>query len=149
PNTALLIIAAIASPLIIIGFIGILAAIAIPAYQDYTQRAQVGEAFGAASGPKVALAEFAQANNARFPNADELTQLGLGDVLISQYSTITVEPNTGIVLVTMKVAGEAGGDIAQRRIEFAPRITDRFQFICRSEIEQKFLPKTCEGDARL
>lgn len=46
--------------MIVVAIIGILAAIAIPAYQDYTIRSQVSEGLSLASGSKVAVAEFFQ-----------------------------------------------------------------------------------------
>ena len=45
--------------MIVVAIIGILAAVAIPAYQDYTVRARVAEAMSLASGAKVAVAENA------------------------------------------------------------------------------------------
>src|SRR3569623_2971558 len=44
--------------MIVIAIIGILAAIAIPAYQDYVIRSQVSEALSLADGSKTAVAEF-------------------------------------------------------------------------------------------
>jgi len=55
PNTTGVIILACVVPLLAI--VGILAAIAIPAYQDYTIRAQVSEGLNLAAGPKAAVAE--------------------------------------------------------------------------------------------
>jgi type IV pilus assembly protein PilA len=48
--------------MIVVAIIGILAAVALPAYQDYTVRAKVSEIVLAASSAKVAVAEAAQAN---------------------------------------------------------------------------------------
>ena len=52
--------------MIVIAIIGILAAIAIPAYQDYVIRSQVSEGLSLADGSKTAIAEFIN-NTGRFP----------------------------------------------------------------------------------
>ena len=44
--------------MIVVAIIGILAAVAIPAYQDYTVRARISEAINIASGPKTAVSEY-------------------------------------------------------------------------------------------
>ena len=46
--------------MIVVAIIGILAAVALPAYQDYTLRAKVSEVVLAVSAPKTSIAEFAQ-----------------------------------------------------------------------------------------
>ena len=48
--------------MIVVAIIGILAAVALPAYQDYTIRAKVSELILAASGFKTSIAETAQSN---------------------------------------------------------------------------------------
>lgn len=53
--------------MIVVAIIGILAAIAIPAYQNYTKRAHVTEGLNLAGGAKAAVAEFYSSNN-RFPD---------------------------------------------------------------------------------
>ena len=55
--------------MIVIAIIGILAAIAIPAYQDYLVRTQVSEGFSLASGSKTAVGEF-YSNNGFFPTSN-------------------------------------------------------------------------------
>jgi type IV pilus assembly protein PilA len=54
--------------MIVVAIIGILAAIAIPAYQDYTIRAQVTEGLNLAGAVKAAVAEY-YANNGTWPTA--------------------------------------------------------------------------------
>jgi len=53
--------------MIVVAIIGILAAVAIPSYQDYTARAQVTEAMSLTSGMKTALAEW-YADRGGFPS---------------------------------------------------------------------------------
>ena len=50
--------------MIVVAIIGILAAVALPAYQDYTIRAKVSELVLAASGLKTTVTEAAQSNGA-------------------------------------------------------------------------------------
>src|SRR5690554_5516266 len=52
--------------MIVVAIIGILAAIALPAYQDYTKRTHVSEGLTLAGGAKAAVTEFYSTNN-RFP----------------------------------------------------------------------------------
>jgi type IV pilus assembly protein PilA len=61
--------------MIVVAIIGILAAIAIPAYQDYTVRAQVTEGLNPADGWKTAVAEF-YANRGSWPTTAQLTAAG-------------------------------------------------------------------------
>src|SRR5258708_18694202 len=61
--------------MIVVAIIGILAAIAIPAYQNYTVRAQVTEGLNLADGWKTAVAEF-YSNNGTWPTTVQLTAAG-------------------------------------------------------------------------
>ena len=57
--------------MIVVAIIGILAAVALPAYQDYTVRAKMSEPMIAASACKNSVSEFLQANNAFPADADQ------------------------------------------------------------------------------
>ena len=137
--------------MIVVAIIGILAAIAIPAYQDYTQRAQIGEAFTVVSGPNTAIAEFAQTNGS-YPAAADITDLTL-DVAAdagNYASSVTVTPATGMITVVMKGAGDVGAKIAGKTVQFCPpanlaNVTGAFTWTCSSDADQKFLPKACDG----
>ena len=61
--------------MIVIAIIGILAAIAIPAYQNYTIRAQVTEGLTLADGWKTAIAEY-YASTGNWPTTANLTSAG-------------------------------------------------------------------------
>jgi len=87
--------------MIVVAIIGILAAIAIPAYQDYTIRAQVTEGATLAGNVKAAMADF-YAQNGTWPT--QMTGVAAGSlnftgVVSGQYvSTITTAGN-GIISI--------------------------------------------------
>jgi len=59
--------------MIVVAIIGILAAIAIPAYSDYTERAKVSELVTIASACKASVSEYYQAQGIFPPNNDSAT----------------------------------------------------------------------------
>ena len=86
--------------MIVVAIIGILAAIAIPAYQDYTIRAQVSEGLSLSSGAKTAVAEFYQDQGA-WPTDNNEAGLSLSSEIIGKYvSDVGVGNADGIVTVT-------------------------------------------------
>ena len=133
--------------MIVVALIGILAAIAIPAYQNYTQRAQMSEAFVLSDGLKTAITEFAQ-SNVVYPAASDITALGLSAT--GKYSSVAVTASTGVITVTMATAGTVGADIAGETVTFTPpadltAVGGAFTWTCTSTTTQKFLPKNCVG----
>ena len=97
--------------MIVIAIIGILAAIAIPAYQDYTVRAKVTELISVADAAKTGVSEAwtsdgltGVTNFATSFNADPANQAN-----VSKYvASVAIDPATGEITVTSSSAGGAG-----------------------------------------
>ena len=83
--------------MIVVAIIGILAAIAIPAYQDYTIRSQVTEGLNLAGSLKAAVSERF-ANNGAWPTT--LTQLG-----VLAADGVTETPPSGKYVSAVNMAG--------------------------------------------
>jgi type IV pilus assembly protein PilA len=83
--------------MIVVAIIGILAAIAIPAYQNYTIRSQVTEGLSLAAGWKTAMSEF-YANNGSMPTAAQMTNAGQA-ATTGKYVTAVGIAN-GAILIT-------------------------------------------------
>jgi len=91
--------------MIVIAIIGILAAIAIPAYQDYTVRSKIAEGLSMASSAKLAVAETHDSEG-RFAGADN-DSYGLavaGSIKGNYVSNIDVQAN-GVIRIMYKAIG--------------------------------------------
>jgi type IV pilus assembly protein PilA len=75
--------------MIVVAIIGILAAIAIPAYQNYTIRAQVTEGLSLADGLKTAISEY-YSSYGTMPATADMTAAGVGAIKGKYVSGITV-----------------------------------------------------------
>jgi type IV pilus assembly protein PilA len=98
--------------MIVVAIIGILAAIAIPAYQDYTIRSQVTEGLNLAGSVKAAVAETL-AQTGAWPTT--LTQLGIVDAggaetpPVGKYvSSVDLAGNNGTIVITYSGAASGG-----------------------------------------
>lgn len=128
--------------MIVVAIIGILAAIAIPAYQNYTIRAQVSEGMSLALGVRTAVSEFYQTTGAWPENNDEAGVGGAttisGNYVLSvevAENVITanfgVNANPAIVPGTLVLTGTASASAGS--IEWA----------CTGTIDARYLPASC------
>jgi type IV pilus assembly protein PilA len=92
--------------MIVVAIIGILAAIAIPAYQNYTIRAQVTEGLNLADGWKTAIAEY-YANNGTWPSTSNLAGTNAS---VSKYvSSVGVTTGTIQIVYGQQVNAKISG----------------------------------------
>src|SRR5215831_6771130 len=85
--------------MIVVAIIGILAAIAIPAYQDCTVRSKVTEGLNLASSAKVAVAEGFQSNDMAGVTASALAWNG-GFVTTKYVTQLSIATATGVITIT-------------------------------------------------
>lgn len=146
--------------MIVIAIIGILAAIAIPAYQDYIGRAQMAEALSLASGQKGAVAEYYSSNNNCPKNSASATAGGIAlpTQISGKYvlSVTTDDSSSNITIGGNSVAAVCGiealmrssgvnGEIAGKTLTLNMAVTSgAFQWGCSSDADNKFLPSSCQ-----
>ena len=127
--------------MIVVAIIGILAAVALPAYQDYTTRAKVSEVIVMAAPAKLAVTETTSSLGAL--GSVTLSNSGYSFPGATKYvSGIAITDATGVVTVTSTVPN-ATGDLT-----FTPTAvgtaTGQLTWVCASSaINAKYLPSTC------
>ncbi|HEZ1427494.1 TPA: pilin [Neisseria meningitidis] len=89
--------------MIVIAIVGILAAVALPAYQDYTARAQVSEAILLAEGQKSAVTEY-YLNHGEWPGNNTSAGVATSSEIKGKYVK-SVEVKNGVVTATMLSSG--------------------------------------------
>ena|ERR1700678_3342338 len=99
--------------MIVVAIIGILAAIAIPAYQDYTVRSKVTEGLSLADAQKVAVSEAFQSNDVAgiATASDELAAVvGAPSKYVSAISIGKVAGTMGMITVTFQNVAQINGN---------------------------------------
>ena len=128
--------------MIVVAIIGILAAIALPAYQDYTARAKMSEVVLAGSTARTCVTETVQSAG----RDSNLSQCG-GEFIKTKYATNLAVANTsGIVTI------DSDAEIAGVTITLSPVYNGSFhitEWICTGTVsgsaKNGWLPGSCRG----
>ncbi|MDN3454200.1 pilin [Psychrobacter sp. APC 3350] len=128
--------------MIVIAIIGILAAIALPAYQDYTKRARMSEALSLAGGAKTAVTEFYSSNNV-WPANNASAGLAVANTITGNAVT-SVTVGTGKITVLVKDNIETGGKVLVLSPSAAAgSVTWNCKAAAGTSVNPKFLPSEC------
>jgi len=134
--------------MIVVAIIAILAAIAIPAYQDYTIRAQVSEGINLSTGAKAAIWDFF-ADTGRLPDGNESAGLAKAASISGTYVSGVVVEEGRIKVSFDSVAANShvrGSNLVLSPVTHSGSIA----WICRgAPLDNRYLPTVCrtQGDA--
>ena len=129
--------------MIVIAILGILMAIAIPAYQDYTVRAKVSEGMNLAGAAKLAVAET-RVTLGRYPGADNASY-GLPaatTITGNNVSSVGVTNTSGQLTITYSNDNNITGDT----LVLTPTVNNgSVSWVCNtgSTVEAKYRPANC------
>ena len=127
--------------MIVVAIVGILAAIAIPAYQDYVARSQVSEGVATAGAVKTGITEFYQSQG-EFPSANVYD-----DTVGGRYTASATHDNAGVITVTMRGAAPVSNAVRGVTFTLTPTTTSGniTDWNCAvGTMEQKYLPSGCQ-----
>ena len=132
--------------MIVVAIIGILAAIAIPQYQNYTGRAQLSDAIVSASGLKAAVAEYYQTKGS-FTGADSGTG-GIPNTASNAGKYVdAISVNTGVITATMRTSNVANC-VSGVTVTLTPSSSSQdapISWSCNSTATPGCKPSTCTG----
>ncbi|EMU3210964.1 pilin, partial [Neisseria gonorrhoeae] len=120
--------------MIVIAIVGILAAVALPAYQDYTARAQVSEAILLAEGQKSAVTEY-YLNNGEWPKDNTSAGVASASDIKGKYvKSVTV--TNGVVTAQMNPSG-VNKEIQGKRLSlWAKRENGSVKWFCGQPVQR-------------
>ena len=133
--------------MIVVAIIGILAAIALPAYQDYVARSQMSEAMTLASGARTAVIEVYDQTGA-FPTTNAAAGLSSAGSITGTYVAQVAVGAAGIIVATMKdtATSDIAAGISTTTLTLTPEDEGgSISWTCTSTAQNKFLPQACRN----
>jgi type IV pilus assembly protein PilA len=139
--------------MIVVAIIGILAAVALPAYQDYTRRAKMSEVVLAASACRTTITEVVQSSSTSLPAANAWGCESASAT--SKYVASVATDGAGVVTVTSQnIPGVTTGVVLQPCSTATGACTTVtagtaiMRWVCRptDTTQAKYLPGSCRGE---
>jgi type IV pilus assembly protein PilA len=127
--------------MIVVAIIGILAAVALPAYLDYTVRARVTEVLLAASSGRTAVSEAVQVNGS-FPSTASLLVQSQSTKFVASTAYSYVDASHGAV--TAVARGDAAISGSTIVLTGTQNSNGQVDWICGGTIESKYRPASCK-----
>ena len=126
--------------MIVIAIIGILAAVALPIYQDFIARSQVAEGMATASAIKTSITEFYDSQG-DWPAADQFAADDEG-----RYTASAEHDDAGEITVTLKSASPVNTKVQGFEFTLTPNTVNNaiVDWVCDTGDELKFLPSGCQ-----
>ncbi|HEZ5013930.1 TPA: pilin [Neisseria meningitidis] len=129
--------------MIVIAIVGILAAVALPAYQDYTARAQVSEAILLAEGQKSAVTEY-YLNHGKWPGNNSDAGVATSADIKGKYVE-KVEVANGVITAEMKSSG-VNKEIQGKKLSlWAKRQAGSVKWFCGQPVTRNNAKATDDG----
>lgn len=136
--------------MIVIAIIGILASIAIPQYQVYTQRTEATTVLSNIRNVQLAIQEFYSTQGSLPPAIADLSRYGVDATTLTDIAsdvdilqTVTVTAVTADIVLTFAAAPTAPADLAGETMIIAPRLNNgviSFGIATASSLEEKYWP---------
>ncbi|MGF6493017.1 type IV pilus assembly protein PilA [Luteibacter sp. 621] len=131
--------------MIVVAIIAILAAIAVPQYQDYMIRTQVSEGLETVAGAKTAIWEF-RTNRGYFPKSNESAGLPSATSIAGKYVSSIKLLETGKVEIAYE-QGDANDNLHGKTVVLSPIDNGgSIGWTCSSSAANRYLPATCRSN---
>ncbi|MDT7833922.1 pilin [Aquabacterium sp. OR-4] len=137
--------------MIVIAIVGILAAVALPAYRDYTLKARNAETIAAGSAMQSTIAEFASVNKDMPTTVDSPTLASTSHV--GSVAWTRTSATAGTILITMKAAAPAQEEMRSKTVVLSASMSSDGGVVwtcgpgATEPMPVKFLPSTCQTAA--
>ena len=134
--------------MIVVAIIGILAAIALPAYQDYTIRSKVSEGLALASGAKTAVSET-NASLGALPTSNVAAGLAVGTTIVGNAVTSVVVGAAGAITILYNATLGGNPTMNAQSVTLTPTVNaGSITWVCAIAADTtryKYVPANCRN----